>query len=56
MKLDGSECPAVAVDRLGVSGVPALIAFRGGVEVGRKVGFLPEPRLRKWLDELTEDA
>lgn len=37
--------------RLGISSVPAVIAFQGGREVGRLVGLRPEASYRKLLEQ-----
>lgn len=37
------------VGELGISSVPTLVAYRGGREVGRLVGFRPESAYRKLL-------
>ena len=43
-KLDTDRNPTMAV-RFSISGIPTLIVFRGGREVGREVGAVPRPRL-----------
>lgn len=40
-KVDTDRAPRVA-QRFGIRGIPTLIVFRGGEEVGRSVGFDPE--------------
>lgn len=52
-KLDGSEDLGVA-DELGVRKVPCLIAFRDGIEIGRRTGFVAEDALRQWISYLEE--
>lgn len=44
------EAPAVAA-RFGARSIPTLVLLRGGAEVDRRVGALPEPALRAWLDQ-----
>jgi len=43
-KLDIDESPGVAT-QFGVRSVPTLILFKGGKEVDRKVGLVPEAQL-----------
>jgi thioredoxin 2 len=43
-KLDTDRNPAMA-SRFGIRGIPTLIVFHGGQEVGREVGAVPKPRL-----------
>ena len=40
------------VERLGVLGLPTLVARRGGVEVGRHAGGLNEAAIRRIFDQL----
>ena len=49
VKVDTDRAPGIA-GRLGIRGVPTLVLFKGGVEVGRSVGFEPE-RLRELAKE-----
>ena len=35
----------------GVRGVPTVIIYKKGVEVGRKVGGVPESHMKEFLDE-----
>ena len=37
--------------RLKVDAIPALIAFEGGQEVARCVGYRPKEALKAWLEE-----
>jgi thioredoxin 2 len=48
LKLDTDRNP-VTQQRFGVRGIPTLIAFRGGKEVGRRVGAVPPPELDAFL-------
>jgi thioredoxin-like negative regulator of GroEL len=34
----------------GIRGIPTMIIFKAGKEVGRIVGFMPKPELKKRLD------
>lgn len=36
--------------RYGIRGIPTLLVFDNGKEVGRIVGFMPKPELKKRLD------
>jgi thioredoxin 2 len=47
-KLNVDENPRTAA-RLGVSGIPTLVLYRGGREVDRLVGALPKHDLVRWL-------
>jgi thioredoxin 2 len=44
-KLDTDRNPGMA-GRFGIRGIPTLIVFRGGREVGREVGAVPKPRIQ----------
>lgn len=35
--------------KYGITGIPTLILFKGGKEIGRTQGFQPEPRLREFI-------
>jgi thioredoxin 2 len=48
-KVDTDRAPGLS-QRLGIRGIPTLIAFRDGAEVGRSVGFDPD-RLRELAEE-----
>lgn len=37
--------------RLGVRGIPTMVLYHGGVEVGRRVGALPVDRISRWIDD-----
>jgi thioredoxin 1 len=53
-KLDTDDNPLVQV-RLGVQGIPTLVLFAGGKEIGRLVG--PHPgRLQQSIDRLLAEA
>jgi thioredoxin 2 len=49
VKLDVDAAPEIA-GRYQVQGIPLLVLHREGSEVDRKVGALPEPALRAWLE------
>lgn len=48
-KVDTDRAPGVT-HRLGIRGIPTVIAFRHGAEVGRSVGFEPD-RVRSLAEE-----
>ncbi|CCM62081.1 MULTISPECIES: thioredoxin [Candidatus Microthrix] len=50
VKVNVDEAPGVSA-RLGVQGIPTLLLFHDGNEVGRQVGALPGPALRSWIDD-----
>ena len=50
-KLDTDRNPAAGT-RLGVRGIPTLIAFRNGKEVARRVGAIPPAELESFLNAL----
>jgi len=43
--VDVDECPDLA-SRFGVRGMPTLLAFRGGKEIGRRLGLTNEAGVR----------
>ncbi|MEL7208996.1 MAG: thioredoxin domain-containing protein, partial [Actinomycetota bacterium] len=49
VKVNVDEWPTVS-GRLGVQGIPTMVLFADGVEVGRQVGALPAERIRTWVD------
>ncbi len=50
-KVDVDENPKLA-QRYNVRGIPAVKGFRGGQLVAEFTGVVPEPQIRKFLDEL----
>jgi thioredoxin 1 len=50
LKVEAGSNRELAGD-LAVSSVPTVVAFRGGREVGRLVGFRPESAYRKLLEQ-----
>lgn len=46
----------VTTARFGVRGMPTIVFFRDGVEVGRSVGAVPKPVLRARIDGLVPSA
>jgi thioredoxin 2 len=51
VKLDTDRNP-VTGQRFGIRGIPTLIAFRGGKEVGRRVGAVPPAELEAFLSAI----
>jgi thioredoxin 2 len=51
VKLDTDRNP-VTGQRLGIRGIPTLIAFRRGQEVGRRVGAVPPAELEAFLSAI----
>jgi len=51
VKLDTDRNP-VTGQRFGIRGIPTLIAFRGGKEVGRRVGAVPPAELEDFLSAI----
>jgi thioredoxin 2 len=49
VKLDTDTAPQIS-ERFAVQGIPLLVLIRDGQEVDRRVGALPEPALRQWLE------
>jgi thioredoxin 2 len=49
VKVNVDEAPEVSA-RLGVQGIPTMVLYAGGAEVGRQVGALPLERIRAWVD------
>ncbi len=52
VKLDTDRNP-ITGQRLGIRGIPTLIAFRSGKEVARRVGAVPPAELEAFLNELS---
>jgi thioredoxin 2 len=55
VKLNVDEAPALS-QRYGIRGIPLLVLFRDGAEVGRQVGAIPAEQLRAWLAPQLEAA
>ncbi len=47
-----SEAEPNAASALGVSGIPALILFQDGVEVGRKAGLMSADQIVSWTEQV----
>lgn len=48
-KLNADDNPSI-LSKYGVMGIPTLIAFKGGQEVGRLVGLRPKPSLKQMVE------
>jgi thioredoxin 2 len=55
VKVDVDRAPEVSA-RLGVQGIPTMLLFRDGREVGRQVGALPGHQIRTWIDATLAQA
>ena len=51
-KLDTEAFPE-AGGRYGIRGIPLLVAFRGGREIGRRAGAVPADEIANWVDTRT---
>ncbi|MBI2409060.1 MAG: thioredoxin [Gemmatimonadetes bacterium] len=49
VKVNTDQNP-VSPQHFGVRGIPTLVVFRGGQEVGRQVGFAPKAHLTQLID------
>ena len=47
-----SEAEPQAASALGVAGIPALILFQDGVEVGRKAGLMSADQIVTWTEQV----
>lgn len=54
VKVNVDEEPDVS-QQLGVQGIPTMVLFSGGREVGRRVGALPAHEIRAWIDGATAE-
>lgn len=48
-KIDTDQHQQLAAN-LGIQGIPTMVLFSAGQEVGRQVGALPKARLESWID------
>lgn len=53
VKVNADEAPQV-VSRHGITGIPTLLLYSGGVEKARLVGAQPPPVLRRWVESQIE--
>jgi thioredoxin 2 len=51
LKLNSEAEPNTA-SALGVSGIPALILFQDGIEVGRKAGLMSADQIVSWTEQV----
>jgi thioredoxin-like negative regulator of GroEL len=49
------EEPTVS-GRLGVQGIPTMVLYHQGIEVGRQVGALPAAKIGQWVDTAMASA
>jgi thioredoxin len=49
VKVNTDQNP-VSPQHFGVRGIPTLVVFRGGQEVGRQVGYAPKAHLTRLID------
>lgn len=49
-KVNVDEAPEVSA-RLGVQGIPTMVLYRDGTEIGRQVGALPGHAIAAWVDD-----
>lgn len=49
-KVDVDKCPEIA-RKYAVMSIPTLILFKNGVEVAKKIGYIPEVLLNEWINE-----
>jgi thioredoxin 2 len=52
LKVNTDEHPEPSA-RLGIRGIPTLVAFRDGREVARQVGALPAPAMAQWVAQVS---
>jgi thioredoxin 2 len=55
LKVNTQDHPQVS-QQLGISGIPTFVLFRGGAEVTRLPGLLPEQAFDQWLGEQLRPA
>ncbi len=49
VKVNVDDEPEVS-SRLGVQGIPTMVLYKDGKEIGRQVGALPGDRIGQWVD------
>jgi thioredoxin 2 len=54
-KVNVDESPGLT-SRMGVRGIPTMVLYHRGNEIGRQVGALPGHRLREWVDSTTSSS
>ena len=55
VKVNVDQAPTVQAS-LGVQGIPTMVLFDGGREIGRQVGAAPKHAIRAWVDQVLESA
>ena len=55
VKVNVDEEPTVS-GRLGVQGIPTMVLYHQGIEVGRQVGALPASKIGQWVDTAMASA
>jgi len=50
MQIDVDKAEEVAKE-YGVMSIPTLILFKNGIEVAKKIGFIPKVQLIDWINE-----
>jgi thioredoxin 1 len=51
-KVNVDENPGIA-GQLGIRSIPTLMLFKGGQQVGQKVGAAPKGDLSRWIQQVT---
>lgn len=51
VKMNVDENPSMP-SALGIRGIPTMMLFKNGENVGTKVGALPKPALAEWINSL----
>ncbi len=49
MKVNVDDAPELSAS-LGVQGIPTMVLYDRGSEIGRQVGALPGPAIRRWVE------
>ena len=55
VKVNVDDAPEVSA-RLGVQGIPTMVLYRDGSEIGRQVGALPGEQIARWVDHALAGA
>ena len=50
VKVDCDECTDLAAE-MEIKSIPTIIVFNNGEQVGKKIGAVPEPELRKFIEK-----
>jgi thioredoxin 2 len=54
IKLNSDVEQAIA-GRLGIRGIPTMLLFRGGAEIGRVSGAMSAPQIGRWVGQQLEE-